>query len=521
VTAIGAMGKEGAKYESKALELLQDSSPAVVAASVEALGRMAESVGPSDPVASAAADLFSHPHPAVRVAAARSLGAMGEEAPAHLEALVGLFHDPAPSVRCEAMRSVARCGDLGQMYASHVCWLAQDRNPWVRVAACETLARMGERGACFEEEIQALLYDTSPEVYDAAALTLEAFAAAPKTKAPEATGNSLADDVAEEEEAAASPQGPLPMSLPVALLFPGQGSQYLKMLQDVKDIPAVADMLTKAKEILGWDLLELCLNGPEEKLEMTKYCQPVLYVGGLAGVELLRQDKPELVDQVRAVAGLSLGEYTALTFAGVFDFETGLRLVKLRGEAMQEAAEASAQLMVSVAGLDQPTLEKLCRECAGPEEICTVANFLFPKGFACAGSKAAMEKLIEKAQATEGCLQAKALKTGGAFHTKLMEPAQQKLLQALKEVEPMMKAPKCEVYMNVTGKKLAVGTPPSAVLPLLGEQLCSCVLWEPCMKLMIADGITEFYECGPMKQLTAMMKRIDTAAWKRTTTISV
>merc|ERR1711879_654691 len=102
------------------------------------------------------------------------------------------------------------------------------------------------------------------------------------------------------------------------------------------------------------------LSGPEKKLEQTKYCQPAMYLGGLAGAELLKQDNPDAVSRRQAVAGLSLGEYTALTVAGVIDFEMGLKLVKLRGEAMQEAAEASAQMMVSIAGLDKPTLDRLC-----------------------------------------------------------------------------------------------------------------------------------------------------------------
>jgi len=295
----------------------------------------------------------------------------------------------------------------------------------------------------------------------------------------------------------------------------------LKMLSGVKDLPAVKDMLEKAKTILGYDVLDLCMNGPESKLEQTKYCQPVMYIGGLAGVEKLRSEKPDLVDKVRAVAGLSLGEYTALTFAGVMDFETGLKLVKTRAEAMDAAAEASPQLMASIAGLDKDKLEKLCKEAAGDSDTCQIANFLFPKGFSCAGSKVAVEKLVEKANKDPSTLQAKTLKTSGAFHTRLMEPAKEKLLQALKDLESSLKAPKCEIYVNVTGKKIAAGTPPSALVQLLADQLCSCVLWEPAVKLMIADGISEFYECGPMKQLTAMMKRIDPPSWKKTTTIDV
>jgi [acyl-carrier-protein] S-malonyltransferase len=241
-----------------------------------------------------------------------------------------------------------------------------------------------------------------------------------------------------------------------------------------------------------------------------------MYIGGLAGVEKLKSEKPDVVDQVRAVAGLSLGEYTALTFAGVIDFETGLRLVKLRAEAMDAAAEAPPQSMASIAGLDQETVEQLCREAAKPSGVCKIANVLFPKGFSCAGSKDAIAALVKKAEGKPGLLQAKMLKTSGAFHTELMEPAKEKLLKALKDAEPNFKAPKCDIYVNLTGRKIASGTAPSEFVQLLANQLCNCVLWEQSIRLMITDGITEFYECGPAKQLQSMMKRIDPNAHKRT-----
>merc|ERR1712032_190953 len=179
-------------------------------------------------------------------------------------------------------------------------------------------------------------------------------------------------------------------TVPIGLMFPGQGSQYVKMLDGVKDIPAVKSMLDKAKDILGYDMLELCLKGPEEKLEETRFCQPAMFIGGMAGIEKLRGEKPDAASKFQIVAGLSLGEYTALCAAGVFSFEDALRLVKLRGEVMQEAAEASKQLMLSVAGLDQATLEKLCADAAkkeGKGGVCQIANSLFPKGYACAGSE--------------------------------------------------------------------------------------------------------------------------------------
>jgi len=182
--------------------------------------------------------------------------------------------------------------------------------------------------------------------------------------------------------------------VPCGLLFPGQGSQYVGMLKEMKDDPAVKDMLEKSKDILGWDVLDLCLNGPEEKLEQTNFTQPAMFIGGLAGLEKLKKEKPDHAAHPTFVAGLSLGEYTALCVSEVFSFEDGLRLVKLRGEAMQEAATTQGkQLMLSVAGLDRATLDKLCEESKkeeGEGATCQVANALFPNGFSLGGSMAEM-----------------------------------------------------------------------------------------------------------------------------------
>jgi len=518
------------------------------------------------------AELLEHPHPVVRARACQSLSLMSGEdgAQAHVEALVELFVDRSWPVQVEAVKAVVSCGLLGQMYASDVCRLLYAESPQVRATACAALAQMGRRGAAFDDEVEQLLNDVDSEVASAAKRALEAFVQAPLAALSDssaAINNSyssvpaLADEprrtgpiieeviepvappkpvetpkpavvattasaAAVEEASAAAVEEVLPTSaqppLPVAFLFPGQGSQYVKMLAEVKDLPGVKDMLEKAKIILGYDILNICLNGPENELEQTKVCQPAMYIAGLAALELLKQEKPDVAERPQAVAGLSLGEYTALTAAGVFDFETGLELVKLRGEAMQEAASSSPQMMCSIAGLAQDVLEKICKESIkGPDDVCQVANFLFPSGFSCAGSKEAVERMLEKANKTPGVLQAKALKTSGAFHTKLMAPAKEKLLAALQAAAPKMKSPTCEVYMNINAKKVGPGTPPEQIIPLLGEQLCGCVLWDPCVRAMIEDGVQEFYECGPMKQLKAMMKRIAAPQWSKTFNIHV
>lgn len=314
-----------------------------------------------------------------------------------------------------------------------------------------------------------------------------------------------------------------PKAYPCALMFPGQGSQYVKMLEGVMDIPAVKDMLDKSKDILGFDLLDICLNGPEEKLEETRYCQPALFIAGLAGVEKLRLTNPDAAENPTFVAGLSLGEYTALCKAGVFSFEDGLKLVKLRGEAMQEAAAMGKQAMLSVAGLEKFVLEKLCKEAAqedGDEGVCSIANALFPNGFSCGGTSGAIDLLKAKAEKA-GAMQAKVLKTAGAFHTALMRPAQEKLEAAIEETFPRMKPPSTTIYMNFTSEKISPGGGLETIKTNMKRQLTSPVLWEPSVRKMINAGITEYYELGPMKQLKAMMKRINMDVWKTTTNIDV
>jgi len=328
-----------------------------------------------------------------------------------------------------------------------------------------------------------------------------------------------AEDV-EEDLVSGIPKQP---PLPIGLLFPGQGSQSVGMLAGVKDIPAVSSMLSKANDILGFDVLELCLKGPEDKLEETQYCQPVMFIAGMAGLEKLRSQREEAVTRFQVCAGLSLGEYTALCAAGVFSFEDGLKLVKLRGAAMSEAANIGSQSMVSVAGLEKTKIQELCAEAAkseGSQAVCQIANELFPKGVSCAGTTPAITKLKEIAESA-GALQAKVLKTKGAFHTSLMEPARQKLGKALDDALPRMKPPETTVYMNCTSMPLRPGTNPSVIVNLLKKQLTSPVLWEASVRNMIKEGVYEFYEVGPNKQLKAMMKRIDSKVWGSTSNVDV
>eukprot|EP00413_Alexandrium_margalefii_P014490 CAMPEP_0204533622 /NCGR_PEP_ID=MMETSP0661-20131031/12390_1 /ASSEMBLY_ACC=CAM_ASM_000606 /TAXON_ID=109239 /ORGANISM="Alexandrium margalefi, Strain AMGDE01CS-322" /LENGTH=517 /DNA_ID=CAMNT_0051539987 /DNA_START=56 /DNA_END=1609 /DNA_ORIENTATION=+ len=302
----------------------------------------------------------------------------------------------------------------------------------------------------------------------------------------------------------------------VCLVFPGQGSQYVGMMKTLKDLPAVKDMLSTAKDILGYDILDIMLNGPEEKLAETRYCQPAMYIAGLAAAEMLKSDDPLAVSDCKAMAGLSLGEYTALTVAGVFDFETGLKLVKERGEAMDfEATKPGSpkQGMLSIAGLAEDKVNELCQEITGAQkgaQVCQIANHLFPNGFSVSGHTEALESL-ETAATDAGALQAKILKTSGAFHTPLMQGARDHLLKQLQAHKSSMKPPQCTIYMNTTAEAIGPQTSPDEIITMLGKQLVSPVLWRQSMEAAINDGCKEFYELGPSKQLRAMMKRINPA----------
>mmetsp|Transcript_68412 Transcript_68412/g.216420 ORF Transcript_68412/g.216420 Transcript_68412/m.216420 type:complete len:377 (+) Transcript_68412:2-1132(+) len=311
----------------------------------------------------------------------------------------------------------------------------------------------------------------------------------------------------------------------VGLLFPDQGSRSLRLLSGARGLPAVQAMLQGAHGLLGFDLLEdqpvssihELFRGSEAIppwLEETRLCQPAMYISGLAAIEKLRARRPGCFDKCKAVAGLSLGEFAALTFAGVFDFQTCLEIVALRGEAMQRAAEATPQRMLSVAGLSHATLERLCEAARGPGEICQVAHRLFPEGFTCAGHAAAVERLLEQVRVTEGCKQAQLLKAAGSggFHTPLMEPARRELREALRAVEACMRPPRINVYMCAAAQRVGPGTKPATIIELLCDQLVSPVLWEDSVRMMIQDGVGQFYECGPMQQLKGMMKRIDEKA---------
>jgi len=292
------------------------------------------------------------------------------------------------------------------------------------------------------------------------------------------------------------------------------------LMEEVASMPKVREMLATSQQILGYDLLQVCLQGPDAKLEETEVCFPAVHVASLAALEKLRERRPEAAEAPGAVAGLALGEFAALTAAGVWDFDVGLTLVKTCGEAVSLASKASPQATLSIAGIEKAALESECAEAgrrAGAP--CQIAHELFPKGATCAGAR---EAVAELKRMVEGrAVQARILRSYGAHHTAFMEPARKRLHGALKEALPKMRPPRCDVYMNSTGAVLRRGTDPSEVAAALCSQLTSRVLWESCVNSMIAAGAAEFYEVGPMKQLKAMMKRIDATSWTKMANVEI
>jgi [acyl-carrier-protein] S-malonyltransferase len=288
-----------------------------------------------------------------------------------------------------------------------------------------------------------------------------------------------------------------------AFLFPGQGAQSVGMGATVcAQVPAARALFDRASGVLGYDLYKLCTEGPADKLDTTVYSQPALFVCGLAALEQLKQNAPELVDSCSATAGLSLGEYTALVFAGVMNFETGLRVVQERGRAMQAAADATSSGMVSVLGMERDEVAKLCDE-ARSDQVLEVANLLCPGNIVVSGETAACERILTLATAA-GAMKVIPLAVAGAFHTSLMQSAVERLRDALANV-PMQK-PRIPVISNVDARP---HDDPNEIRVLLIKQVCSQVRWEDSMRYLLdEEKITQFYELGPGRVLCGLLKRI-------------
>ncbi|PKL46609.1 MAG: [acyl-carrier-protein] S-malonyltransferase [Planctomycetes bacterium HGW-Planctomycetes-1] len=287
-----------------------------------------------------------------------------------------------------------------------------------------------------------------------------------------------------------------------AYIFPGQGAQVIGMGKDFYDTePLAKQFFDKADEIVGFELSKICFEGPEDQLNSTTISQPAIFAVSVAILEVLKSKG--LIKQANVTAGLSLGEYTALYAAGVISFEDGLKLVAKRGQAMQAAADASKGSMVSIIGLEQPAVEKLCVEAAGGR-LLSCANFNCPGQIVITGDIEACKRALTLAE-KYGAMKAIELKVAGAFHSEMMAPAAEELKKAIGQSQ--ISAPgNIEIIANVDVEYYKIK---EQISQGLVKQLTGTVLWQKCMERLLADGVTKFYEIGPNKVLTGLMRRIN------------
>jgi [acyl-carrier-protein] S-malonyltransferase len=282
-----------------------------------------------------------------------------------------------------------------------------------------------------------------------------------------------------------------------ALLFAGQGAQAVGMGRDLAEkFPSARAWFDRANAALGYDLAGVCFNGPEAELTKTEHAQPGIFLASWVAFQMLREQAPSL--SFDATAGLSLGEFTALTAAGVMSFEDGLKVVRLRGRFMQEACEATQGGMAAIIGLDEAATRAVCQE-TGVE----LANLNCPGQLVISGRADRLPAACELARA-RGAKRALPLPVAGAYHSALMASAQPKLEAALQGIP--LNLPAVPVISNVTAQPHAT---PADIHRRLVEQVTSPVRWEDSMRYLVAQGFTRFIELGPGSTLCGFLKRID------------
>ncbi len=284
-----------------------------------------------------------------------------------------------------------------------------------------------------------------------------------------------------------------------AFVFPGQGSQYVGMGRDIWEQSSEGKkFFERADELLGFQLSKVCFEGPEDELKQTRNTQPALFVHSLALTQFIKDEF------VYAVAGHSLGEYTALVYAGAFSFEDGLRLVRLRAELMQRACLEQPGTMAAIIGLDAKVVGEICCK-AWTTGIVQAANFNSPGQIVISGAVAGVRKAMEMAK-ERGARMVKELSVSGAFHSPLMESTRAELSKALEQIE--IREAGIPVYVNISGLPI---TRPGEIREALTRQLTNPVRWEDSIRNMIADGITRFVEIGAGKVLQGLIRRVDAA----------
>ena len=281
-----------------------------------------------------------------------------------------------------------------------------------------------------------------------------------------------------------------------AYVFPGQGAQFVGMGKDLYDNnPEAKELFEKANEILGFRITDMMFEGTEDDLKQTKVTQPAIFLHSVLLAKSLGDEfKPDMV------AGHSLGEFSALVAAGALSFEEGLKLVLKRAHAMQKACELRPSTMAAVLALPDDKVEALCAEI---DDVVAPANYNCPGQVVISGTMEGIDAACEKMLAA-GAKRAMKLKVGGAFHSPLMQPAQEELAEAIAEAE--FSTPVCPVSQNVDGKP---HTDPEEIKANLIKQLTAPVRWTYDVEAMIADGADEFIELGPGAVLQGLVKKIN------------
>ncbi|MBQ2215564.1 MAG: ACP S-malonyltransferase [Prevotella sp.] len=283
-----------------------------------------------------------------------------------------------------------------------------------------------------------------------------------------------------------------------AFVFPGQGAQFVGMGKDLYENNALAkELFDKANEVLGFRITDIMFDGTADELKQTKVTQPAVFLHSVISALCMGDEfQPDMV------AGHSLGEFSALTAAGALSFEDGLKLVHARALAMQKACEKAPGTMAAVIALPDEKIEEVCAEVSTDDCVAVPANYNCPGQLVISGNVEAIEKacvLLKEA----GAKRALQLPVSGAFHSPLMQPAKDELQAAIEATE--IKAPKCPIYQNVDAKP---HTDPAEIKANLIAQLTSSVRWTASVQNMIADGATDFTECGPGKALQGMIAKI-------------
>lgn len=312
-------------------------------------------------------------------------------------------------------------------------------------------------------------------------------------------------------------------------MFPGQGAQQVGMGKEIAgQIPQIAQLYERAGDIVGYDLADICFNGPEEKLNTTEISQPAIFVTSVALLMALQEGKINTQAQLHdiepdACAGLSLGEYTALYAAGAMKFDDALKLVQLRGRCMQKAADETQGTMVSLLGMDEEGANKLCEavlaeeitENNGAKPLIVPVNFNCPGQIVLSGTIQAAKRAAELAP-EYGASRAIPLQVAGAFHTPLMDGAAEKLDQALSNCQ--FSPFKCPVLANVDACQY---DSLDVIKEKLLKQLVSAVRWQQLVESLLGDGFGRFVEIGPGRVLTGLVKKTARVAKKKVEIVTI